>query len=73
MQVWLFRGGDGLLALSADKTGDGLPTEHGRWSYLREVTLDHDGTDEEQARMLIREHGYCCFTASENEAVSANN
>lgn len=71
MQVWLFRGAN-LLSLSADRTGTGLPIEHGPWFYLREVALDHDGPDEEQARGLICEHCYCCFAASENELVSAD-
>jgi hypothetical protein len=72
MLVWLFSGSDNLVALCADRMGTGLPSEHGPWSYLREVALDHDGTDEEQARTLIREHGYCCFTASGHELVSAD-
>lgn len=71
MQAWLFRGGE-LLALCADRTGAGLPAELGPWTYMREVALDHDGTDEEQARTLIEKHGYCCFEAGEPKIALAD-
>lgn len=51
------------MALCVDDAGSVLPDEHGPWTRLREVDLDHAGDDEEQARSLLFEHGYCCFTA----------
>ncbi len=67
MQAWLFKGVNGYLALSAERTGAELPAEHGPWRVLRHVTLDHDDPDEEEARTLIREHGYCCFVVGEQD------
>ncbi len=71
MQVWLFSGDDNVRALCADRNGAALPPEYGSWSCLRKVTLDHDDPDEERARALIREHGYCCFLADGNDLVSS--
>jgi hypothetical protein len=38
---------------------------------LRDVTLDQDDPDEEEARALIREHGYCCFLADGHDVASS--
>lgn len=59
LDAWLFAGAAGLMALCADPNGDPLPNEHGPWTRMRDVTLDH--ADEAEARQLIKEHGFCCF------------
>lgn len=61
MDAWLFAGADDMMALSANPPGDMLPEEYGPWTRVRSVTLRH--ADEEEARVLIREHGFCCFDA----------
>lgn len=62
LPTWLFAGAAGLMALCADADGDPLPEEHGPWTRVRKLMLDH--ADEEEARRLIREHGFCCFDAA---------
>lgn len=64
MRAWLFEGSGNLTALCVDDAGSVLPNEHGPWTRLRHIDLDHAGDDEEQARSLLLEHGYCCFMAS---------
>ena len=64
--AWLFAGAAGVMALCVDSDGDPLPEEHGPWTRVRRVTLDH--ADEEEARHLIREHGFCCFDAATKDA-----
>lgn len=68
MQTWLFRGAGQVCALTADRTGAVLPPSLGPWSRVRSVSLDHDDADEEQARALIRLHGFCYFDAGEDDA-----
>ena len=66
LPAWLFAGAGGLMALCAEADGVSLPAEHGPWTRVRQVTLDH--ADEEEARRLIREHGFCCFDAAIEDA-----
>ena len=61
IEAWLFAGAGEMMALCADPDGGPVPKEHSPWTRLRGVTLEHD--DEEEARRLIREHGFCCFEA----------
>ncbi|MCC2976635.1 hypothetical protein LK533_08095 [Sphingomonas sp. PL-96] len=61
MQVWIFQSSGSLKALCADESGTRLPVEHGPWTRLRSVNLDQGGDDENEAKSLIGEHGYCCF------------
>ena len=71
MHVWLFSGLDNVRALCADRSGAPLPPSDGPWACLRDVTLDQDDPDEEEARALIREHGYCCFLADGHDVASS--
>jgi hypothetical protein len=64
MQVWCFAGTGGLWALCGNERGEGLPADLGPWTFRKAVTLGSDGEDERQARALIGEHGFCCFTAN---------
>lgn len=66
MPAWLFAGAAGLMALCGDAGGGPLPEELGPWTRLRAVTLAH--ADEEEARRLVREHGFCCFDATTEDA-----
>ncbi|MGE6695053.1 hypothetical protein ACQKE8_21655 [Sphingobium limneticum] len=61
MNVWLFRGADGLSALTINAEGANLPEELGPWSKIQAVELHEDTPDEQEAIALIDEHGFCCF------------
>lgn len=64
MHVWMFAGSEGMMALCPDEEGITLPACHGPWRRLRGVRLDHSDDDEEQARSLIKDYGYCCFDST---------
>jgi hypothetical protein len=61
MQVWCFVGANGLWALSGEQAGASLPEDLGPWTFLKLATLDGAEKDEQEAKALIAEHGYCCF------------
>jgi len=69
MDVWLFAGSSGIMALSVDRNGERLPGEHGPWARIRALTLEH--ADEAEARALIWQQGFCCFDASPSDAEAA--
>jgi hypothetical protein len=69
MDVWLFDGSSGIMALSVDRDGERLPGKHGPWARIRALTLEH--ADEAEARALIWQHGFCCFDASPSDAEAA--
>ncbi|MBV1692360.1 hypothetical protein KRR38_33100 [Novosphingobium sp. G106] len=64
MQVWCFVGANGLWALSGDEAGASLPEDLGPWTFLKVAVLDGAEKDEQEAKALIAEHGFCCFDPS---------
>jgi len=61
MDTWLYSGAGKVWALTRDQDGVNLPDHLGPWELVRLVSLDGDGSDEQEAIALIEEHGFCCF------------
>lgn len=59
--VWLYTATSGLHALTSDEDGANLPDELGPWALDRAVKLQTSMADEQEAIMLVVQHGYCCF------------
>ena len=61
MNVWLYYGPRRLKALTREQDGSNLPDDLGPWERVRSVSLHEDAPDEQEAMVLIAEHGFCCF------------
>ncbi len=61
MDVWHYKGRDDLHALTSDEDGANLPAELGPWTLVGVAELLDRGEDEQDAALLVNEHGYCCF------------